>query len=103
MKLTNSILLGLSLFTITSSLAQQQNPLPMACIDGLGAGWRALTLKDFTNVNCLPETWTTKDDLIQCTGQPVGVTRSRQIYTNFELVVEWKHLKSGGNSGVFVW
>ena len=23
--------------------------------------------------------------------------------TNFELVVEWRHLSSGGNSGVFVW
>jgi hypothetical protein len=22
---------------------------------------------------------------------------------NFELVVEWQHLKSGGNSGVFIW
>jgi hypothetical protein len=33
----------------------------------------------------------------------VGVIRSRQPYTNFELVVEWRHRKSGGNSGVFVW
>ena len=23
--------------------------------------------------------------------------------TNFELVAEWRHLKSGGNSGIFVW
>ena len=23
--------------------------------------------------------------------------------TNFELVAEWKHLRSGGNSGIFVW
>jgi hypothetical protein len=29
--------------------------------------------------------------------------RSRQPYTNFELVAEWKHLESGGNSGIFIW
>jgi hypothetical protein len=23
--------------------------------------------------------------------------------TNFELVVEWRHLESGGNSGIFAW
>jgi hypothetical protein len=29
--------------------------------------------------------------------------RTQQIVTNFELVVEWRHLRSAGNSGVFVW
>jgi hypothetical protein len=62
-----------------------------------------LTLADFTNVNCFSNTWTTDGMVIQCTGQPVGVTRSLQTVTNFELVVQWRHLKSGGNSGVFVW
>jgi hypothetical protein len=41
--------------------------------------------------------------LIQCTGKPVGVMRTRDTFTNFELVVQWRHLKSAGNSGVFVW
>ncbi|KAJ3052898.1 hypothetical protein HK102_011813 [Quaeritorhiza haematococci] len=34
---------------------------------------------------------------------PVGVIRTKDKVKNFELVVEWRHLKSGGNSGVFVW
>ena len=59
--------------------------------------------EDFVNVNCDPETWTWKDGVVHCTGQPVGVTRSKTPYTNFGLVAEWRHLKSGGNSGVFVW
>src|SRR5262245_56443077 len=84
-------------------VAAEPSQLSKACIDGSGPGWRELTLADFMNVNCAPDTWTTKEGMIQCTGQPVGVTRSSKIYTNFELVVEWKHLKSGGNSGVFVW
>jgi hypothetical protein len=62
-----------------------------------------LTQADFTAVNCAPETWTWKDGVIRCTGQPVGVIRSVNTLTNFELVVQWRHLRSGGNSGVFVW
>lgn len=76
---------------------------PKAFIDGTGPGWRALTLADFEAVNCAPETWSEKNGVIQCTGQPVGVTRTQATWTNLELVVEWRHLTSGGNSGVFLW
>jgi hypothetical protein len=31
------------------------------------------------------------------------VIRSEKPYTNFELVTEWQHKTSGGNSGIFVW
>ncbi len=41
--------------------------------------------------------------LAKCTGKPVGVTRSKVQYTNFELVAQWRHLSSGGNSGIFIW
>jgi hypothetical protein len=74
-----------------------------AGIDGNGPGWKSLGEKDFENVNCDPDTWTWKDGFAHCTGKPVGVIRSVVPYTNFELVVHWRHLKSGGNSGVFVW
>ena len=77
--------------------------LPKACIDGTGLGWRALEESDFGAVNCAPETWSWKDGVIHCTGQPVGVIRMKKPLTNFELVVMWKHLRPGGNSGVFVW
>ena len=77
--------------------------LPKAFIDGDGPDWRALTLDDFVNVNCAADTWSMKDGMIHCTGTPVGVTRSKKPVKNFELVVEWRHLKSAGNSGVFVW
>lgn len=74
-----------------------------AFIDGNGPDWKALGEADFVNVNCDKDTWTFKDGQIQCTGTPTGVMRTKEQYTNFELVVEWKHLKSAGNSGVFVW
>lgn len=78
-------------------------PLPKAWLDGTGPGWNHLTLANFTNVNCAPDTWSSEGGTIRCTGQPVGVTRSLIVYTNFELVVQWRHLRPGGNSGVFVW
>lgn len=79
-------------------------PLPKACIDGNGPGWRALGEADFVNVNCHDDTWSFDDDgVIRCTGVPTGVIRTSKQLTNFELVVEWRHLRSGGNSGVFVW
>lgn len=85
------------------SLAKEPASLPKACIDGAGPGWRPLGEEDFVNVNCLPDTWTWKDGLAHCTGEPIGVIRSKKTYANFELVAQWKHLRSGGNSGIFVW
>jgi hypothetical protein len=76
---------------------------PKASLDGTGPGWKTLGEDDFARVNCAPETWTWKDDVLHCTGRPVGVLRTSKPVTNFELVAEWKHLQSGGNSGIFVW
>jgi 3-keto-disaccharide hydrolase len=97
--------LGIVLFTCLAflSVSAEDASLPKAFIDGNGPGWRALGEQDFVNVNCAPDTWSFKDGQIQCTGVPTGVMRTKDQYTNFELVVEWKHLKPAGNSGVFVW
>lgn len=80
-------------------------PLPRAFIDGEGHGWVDLGEADFERVNCDPETWTWNEAErgVHCTGSPVGVIRSKKIYENFELVVQWRHLRRAGNSGVFVW
>jgi len=80
-----------------------QADLPKAFVDGNGPGWRELTLDDFVNVNCDPDTWRWEDNMFKCTGNPVGVIRTPEFVTNLELVVEWRHLKSAGNSGVFFW
>ncbi|HUQ70213.1 MAG TPA: DUF1080 domain-containing protein [Planctomycetaceae bacterium] len=86
-----------------ASTAAAQDALPKAFINGEGLGWIALTEADFKHVNCDPETWSWKDGVTYCTGQPVGVIRSVKPYTNFEMVAEWCHRKSGGNSGIFLW
>jgi hypothetical protein len=77
--------------------------LPKACIDGEGPGWRPLHEADFVNVNCAADTWSWPPDAVHCTGNPVGVVRSATPLKNFELVVQWRHRREGGNSGVFLW
>ncbi len=74
-----------------------------ALIDGTGPGWRSLGEADFVNVNCSLDTWSWEDGMARCSGQPVGVIRTHRPVTNCEIVLEWRHLKSGGNSGVFLW
>lgn len=94
----------------TSAVTNQDTPqaadkpaLPEATVNGEGPGWRALGEKDFQNVNCFEDTWAWEGNLVKCTGNPVGVTRSVKPYTNFELVCEWRHMKDAGNSGIFLW
>lgn len=58
---------------------------------------------NWINVNTEPVTWRKEKDLLICSGKPIGVMRSEKVYENFILEVEWKHMESGGNSGVFVW
>jgi Domain of Unknown Function (DUF1080) len=97
-----ALLTGLLAFGFPFGLAEEPSP-PKAFVDGTGPGWKTLGEADFTNVNGDQETWNWKDDFVHGSGVPVGVTRTRKAYTNFELVAQWRHLKSGGNSGFFVW
>jgi hypothetical protein len=74
-----------------------------ALIDDESPGWRSLTAADFAKVNSADDTWSWKDGVLHCTGEPVSVLRTTKEFGNFELVVEWMHEKAAGNSGVFVW
>ena len=93
------------------ALATAQEPstaptrAPGELIVGVGPGWRPLKEADFAHVNDEPDTWKFLDDKaeIQNKGTPVGVLRTKEPVKNFELVLEWRHLRSGGNSGVFAW
>ncbi len=72
-------------------------------IDGVGPDWRTLGEADFVVVNGDESTWKFVDGQIHTTGKPVGVMRTREKFTNFEYVVQWRHLEAGGNSGIFAW
>lgn len=108
MKATALLTLALSL--LSPQLYAQDPPktapasdVHAALIDGEGLGWRALGPDDFAPVNSAADTWTWKDGVLHCTGQPVSVLRTAKQFTNVEVVVEWMHEKPAGNSGVFMW
>ncbi len=76
--------------------------LPFALL--AGPCWVDLGKDDFVQLNCDPDTFQFKEgNLIYCTGKPIGGLRSAKPYKNFELEVEWRHLKYAGNSGLFIW
>ncbi len=60
-------------------------------------------LRGWTSVNCAPETWSVQDGMIHSTGKPICELRTARMYENFVLELEYKHLKAGGNAGVFIW
>ncbi len=95
----------------TKVAAAAKAPIPAATpedvhaapMNGEGPGWRDLAEADFAAVNSAADTWTWTPEGLYCTGLPVSVLRTAKEYGNVEMVVEWCHLKSGGNSGVFMW
>ena len=62
--------------------------------------------KDFSGwvaVNTAPSTWSVREGMIHCTGQPTGEMRTDRMYQNFIMEVEWRHMKPRGNAGIFIW
>jgi hypothetical protein len=64
---------------------------------------------DMTNWKVFPAdapagTWTVRDGVLVCAGQPVGYLRTERKYTSFELELEWRFdpTKGAGNSGVLL-
>lgn len=77
--------------------------LPAADGEGFVPLFDGRDLTGWTNINCAPETWTVKEGVVHCTGKPVGALRTVRQYENFILEAQWRHLTSGGNSGIFIW
>src|SRR5262245_35708272 len=69
--------------------------------DGFVPLFNGRDLNGWINVNCAPNTWRATNGMIACTGVPTGELRTRRMYQNFILELEWRHLKAKGNSGVF--
>ncbi len=71
--------------------------------DGFTDLFNGRDLSGWVNINTAPSTWSVQDGLIICSGKPIGELRTGRMYQNFILELEWRHLRPGGNSGVFVW
>jgi len=46
--------------------------------------------------------WKVHDDELQCSGNPVGFLRTKQEYSDYKLVFEWRWPEKPGNSGVLL-
>ena len=101
MKLTLSFVLPCAFFV--SAIAAITAAPALTDAEGFTPLFNGRDLSGWTNINCAPETWGVRDGMIVCTGKPTGALRTVRQYENFILEVEWRHLESGGNSGVFVW
>lgn len=98
-----AVVLAMAAIADAEDVPEAEKKLSAACITGEGPGWREMVEEEFVNVNLDPDTFTWKDGTIYSKGTPVGVLRTKDKYTNFEMVLEWRHMKSGGNAGVFLW
>lgn len=88
------------LIVVSTLVATAEEKAP----DPSSTGWVMMGKDDFIPVNGGPDTWKWADDgVLHCSGNPVGVMRTKKTYPNFEMAISWCHLKPAGNSGVFVW
>lgn len=96
---TKKYLLIFALFIVTAftSLAQEGESLSFRPL------FNGTDLSGWIDVNTSEETWKVRDEMIICTGNPIGVMRSDRQYENFILEIEWRHMEAGGNSGIFIW
>ncbi len=91
----NRCILGLVWLVTSSCLAADD--------EGFTSLFNGHDLSGWQNANCAPETWSVRDGVIFCTGHPTGALHTARQYENFVLELEWRHLSSGGNSGIFIW
>lgn len=95
-------LLLLAVLLYSPSAAEEADPQSVA-MGGDETGWVVLDEDDFVRVNGDDKTLTWRDSMAIGSGTPIGVTRSKKQYKNFELLIEWSHQRAAGNSGVFAW
>src|SRR5947208_1865872 len=96
MRLTQTAVLLLVGLVIASHACAEEE-------EGFTSLFNGRDLSGWVNVNCAPSTWSVRDGMIFCTGIPTGVLHTTKQYENFILEADWMHLKTGGNSGIFVW
>lgn len=101
------IVIVLLMLQVSVLWAEKTEPYPVYEETGWVSLFNGKDLSGWSNANCAPETWSVKQledgPVIHCTGFPTGVLHTNRHYENFILEVEWRHLKPGGNAGVFVW
>ncbi|MFZ4763845.1 MAG: 3-keto-disaccharide hydrolase [Roseimicrobium sp.] len=93
---TRILLAIVSAATLVSSIHSQDADGFTPLFNGKDlAGWRP--------VNVAPTTFSVRDGMIVTSGVPTGFMATDRMYENFIVELDWRHLKEGGNSGLFIW
>ena len=71
--------------------------------DGFVPLFNGKNLDGWQRVNTAQSTWSVRDNMLICSGKPIGELRTTRMYQNFILEVEWRHMVPRGNAGIFVW
>ena len=71
--------------------------------DGFAPLFNGRDLEGWVRVNTAPSTWRVDEEVLICSGAPIGELRTTRMYQNFVMEVEWRHMKPKGNAGIFVW
>jgi hypothetical protein len=79
------------------------SPVSATSGDEMQSLFNGRDLSGWVLVNTPPDTWSVQDGMLVCSGKPIGELRTERMYQNFILEVEWRHMVSGGNAGIFVW
>jgi len=88
---------------VFSLLLAALSPITFAQVPEFLPLFNGKDLTGWVDVNTSKDTWSVRDNLLVCSGHPIGVMRSEKQYENFLLHIEWRHMEAGGNSGVFIW
>lgn len=86
-----------SLLVVSGAIADESDS------EGFRPLFNGKDLDGWVLVNTPADTWTVQDEMIVCSGKPIGEIRTDRMYQNFILEVEWRHMVPGGNAGIFVW
>lgn len=92
-----------ALITVSFSLLAANGGLSIGVGDEFKPMFNGRDLSGWVRTNTPAETWTFKDDLLVCSGKPIGEIRTAKMYQNFIMELEWRHMVPRGNAGIFVW
>ncbi len=92
----HTVLNGLILISVSNLSGQSDD-------SGFVPMFNGKDLSGWCPINLAPGTFSVKEGIIVSTGFPTGLLRTERQYENFIIELEWRHMKSGGNAGLFVW
>lgn len=78
-------------------------PLSAADEDGFVPMFNGKDLTGWRPVNVAADTFSVRDGMVVTTGIPTGFMATEKQYENFIIELDWRHMKEGGNSGLFIW